>query len=229
MRSTFPNNQPPKNHDRLHKSVLIQMADGRHVELMRITEEHHRQYADIHGMDYRCVYGNPITGKRAGWGKIPLLLEGIAMGYETVIWLDADAVVIRRDVSIANLCDSGIGMVRHPNPKHWNSGFIVSRSGPEQERFWKLVDAAPENDHPWMEQVVINELAASPEFANMIHALDPEYNSVPGVVMGKQPVILAGHGLMFERRKAILRQGVGRPLVRNRHPSCPLSIGPSNL
>ena len=50
-----------------------------------------------HQMDYWDVGGVPVIDKRAGWGKVPLILAGIAMAYEHIVWLDADAVEVRTE------------------------------------------------------------------------------------------------------------------------------------
>lgn len=189
---------------RLMKSLLVQMATGEHLYLLSLTRDHHRRYAERHGMDYWCIAGNPTGGKRASWGKIPLLLAGISLGYESVIWLDADAVIVRPEINLGELGRGGIGMVRHPNPEHWNAGFIVAHATPLVERLLQRIDASPENDSAWMEQVVVNELSRNPEFAGIFRSLDLKFNTVPGVFDVQSPVIVAGHGLPFPHRRAIL-------------------------
>jgi len=189
---------------RIKKAVLIQSAVGRHLELLEMTRDHHRKYAEQHGMDYWCIAGNPTTGKRAGWAKIPLLLAAIATGYEKAIWLDADAVVVRPDVNLARSCTTGIGMVRHPGPPHWNSGVMVVHATPEVARFLRIVDESPENDSAWMEQKRINDLAEEPSFRSLLEEIDIRYNSVPGCAVSDQPVVVAAHGRPMEERIRIL-------------------------
>lgn len=46
---------------RLRKSLLIQMASGPHLELLEMTRDHHRRYANQHGMDYWDVSGCQFT------------------------------------------------------------------------------------------------------------------------------------------------------------------------
>lgn len=189
----------------LRKPVLIQMASGLHVELLELTQEHHRRYAQRHGMDYWCIAGQPVREKRAGWGKVPLLIAAMELGYETAIWLDADAVIVRPEFDLSRLVDHGIGMVRHPSPPHWNTGLIVAKAGLDAFRFWQDVNAAPENDSAWMEQEAANALAKDPGNMGIVHSLDLRFNSVPGYAVANEPVIVAGHGLPMERRMQLLK------------------------
>lgn len=202
---------PVTRHDtygRLGKSLLVQMACGPHLDLLHLTRAHHRDYATSHGMDYWDVAGLPSQEKRPGWGKVALIIAAIRLGYDCVIWLDADAVIRRPNINLANLITSGIGMVRHPSPDHWNTGMIVSKSSALVERFWGEVDGFPENESSWMEQVAVNELASQPHFAQLLQSLDLRYNSVPGFASADDPVIIAGHGAPLEKRKEILRLGL---------------------
>jgi hypothetical protein len=201
---------------RLNKSVLVQLATDHYLELLDITRRHHRECARKHGLDYWCVEGAPVRDKRAAWGKAPLVLAATALGYESVVWLDADAVIVRPEVDLANLACHGVAMVRHPNPEHWetkfhwNSGFFVSRANVATQRLWRLVDESPENDSPWMEQFAINNLAETAEFGPLFQPLDLQFNCVPDVVPADNPVIVAGHGLPFLRRREILIDALAR-------------------
>ncbi len=186
-------------------SVLLQLADGHHVALLEFTREHHRQYAEQHGMKYWAVVGNPAAPKPPGWGKISLILSAMRAGFDRIVWLDADAVIMRADIDLSRLIDSGIGMVQHPNPTHWNSGVIVAVRSTATERFFQSVEAMPDNGSAWMEQLAVNQLAELPEFRPLLVPLDPIYNSTPGAVMADDPVVLAAHGLAMAARQDLIR------------------------
>jgi glycosyltransferase involved in cell wall biosynthesis len=204
---------------RLQKSLLIQMACGPHLDLLALTRDHHGRYAERHGLDYWCVSGNPTFGKRPGWGKVPLMLSGIALGYECIIWLDADAVLVRPEVNLTSLVPAGIGMVRHPQPEHWNTGVIVARASREVEEFWRQVDLAPENDSSWMEQAAVNALAALPAFSGLLEPLGLRFNSVPGFAAASDPVIVAAHGRPHAQRMEILRGALTQCQVQVDEPA----------
>lgn len=219
----IPRIQPltPIRYGRLQKSLLIQMAEGEHEVLLNLVRDHHQRYAKRHGLDYWCITGNPMAEKRAGWGKIPLLLAGIALGYECVVWLDADAIVIEMDTNLATLAPGGIAMVRHPNPEHWNTGLIISRATAATERFWREVDISPENNSSWMEQLAVNELACRSDFAPLFHSLDLAWNSVPGIAMAENPAVIAAHGLPHQARQAILFQALQACKLRQGNEALP--------
>lgn len=132
------------------------------------------------------------------------------MGYQHVVWLDADAVIFRTDVNLASFSSGGIAMVRHPNPEHWNTGLMIIRASSDVEAFWRDVEALPDNESAWMEQLAVNELAAVPRFAALIHPLDIRFNSVPGFAMSDDPVIIAAHGLPHDERQAIIRNALAQ-------------------
>jgi glycosyltransferase involved in cell wall biosynthesis len=186
------------------RCVLIQMATGAHQQLLHITRKHHESYAARHGMEFWCLNENPAEPKRASWGKITLLLRALRAGYERAIWLDADAVIMRSEVNLAQICDRGIALVQHPNPVHWNAGFLVAAKSPLVERLLTEIDSRPDNDSAWMEQLVLNELAKRPEFRAVLHPLSPSFNATPGAIVVPQPVICAAHGLPFEHRVTLL-------------------------
>lgn len=188
--------------------VLIQMANGLHKQLLDITRKHHEAYAARHAMDFWCLEENPAEPKRAGWGKITLLLRALREDYRHAIWLDADAVIMRPEVNFARICDRGMALVQHPNPIHWNTGFLIASNSPLVARFLAEVESQPDNDSAWMEQLALNELAKQPEYAAVLHPLPAAFNATPGAIIVPNPVIWAAHGLTFEKRVALLQSWV---------------------
>jgi hypothetical protein len=152
------------------------------------------------------------TMGKAGWAKVRLILSAMQMGFQRIIWLDADAVIVDPAIDLGRLTPDGIGMTRHPNSDrcsaHWNSGVMLVTRCERTQRFFENVDSEPENDSPWMEQLAINTLAAQDEWAPLLFPLAPAFNSTPGAVMAQAPVILAGHGLALPDRKKLIGQWV---------------------
>ena len=178
------------------QSILIQAASGPQRELLQITRAHHRWYAWRHGMEYLCVEeANPAAPKRTGWAKIPLIVLAMQMGFRRIVWLDPDAVIFDARFDLSQLVDTGMGMVRHPGPDHWSTGVMAVATSQATFDFLQAVHAMPDNDHPWMEQVAVNAVAARPECSSVISPLAPAYNSVPGGAMAANPVVLSAFGL----------------------------------
>jgi len=170
------------------------------------------------------VEGNPAAPKRAAWGKIPLILAAMQMGFERIVWLDADAVVLNLNVDLSRLVDRGIGMVQHPHPLHWNSGMMVVVRSAATQRFYEAVNSEPENDSAWMEQLPINTLASRPEFADLFTPLDPAYNSTPGAVMADSPSVIAAHGLPHPMRRELIAQWLDQARGMNGEPNSDVAL-----
>jgi hypothetical protein len=67
--------------------------------------------------------------------------------------------------------------------------------------FLQAVHATPDSDQPWMELPAVTAASARPEFARVVSRLAPAYNSVPGAVVARHPVVLSGFGLPHETKR----------------------------
>ncbi|MCE9556684.1 MAG: class I SAM-dependent methyltransferase [Planctomycetes bacterium] len=194
----------------MKRGVLIQAADGPHRGLLEVAHDHHLKYADRHGLDYWCHYGNPTAPKRAGWAKITLLLAALRIGYRQALWIDADAIIVSSEHDILAACSSGLGMVQHPNPTHWNTGVMVANYEPAVVALLARVEAEPENGSAWMEQHALNQLAAQPEYIDAVRELSAAYNSTIGAILSPDPVIMAAHGLPMATRRRLVCEWVAQ-------------------
>jgi hypothetical protein len=188
----------------LMSGILLQSAGGADGQLLRLTREHHRNYAEQHGLEYLCLEANPAAPKRAGWAKIPIIISTMQLGFRRIVWLDASAVVCDVDKDLSQVIDAGIGMVRHPGPDHWSSGVMVVVSSQATYDFFQAVHAEPENASPWMEQLAINALANRQLPSGLITRLAPAYHCLPAAVEAPFPVVQSAAGLPFESRPAAL-------------------------
>ncbi len=77
-----------------------------HLSFLDITEPVARTYALRHSYDFRSVRGGSFSGRSKGrkpaWSKIPLIKEAILEGFDTVFWLDCDAVIVNLSKDIAS-------------------------------------------------------------------------------------------------------------------------------
>ncbi|MEO1564033.1 MAG: putative nucleotide-diphospho-sugar transferase [Pseudomonadota bacterium] len=64
-------------------------------------------YADSHGFDTRVVSSVPTTDWHPAWFRLQLIEELFDEGYDFVFWVDADALIVRRDVNIAEEIEDG--------------------------------------------------------------------------------------------------------------------------
>ncbi len=181
-------------------SILLQSACGADGELLRLTRQHHRAYAERHGLEYLCVHANPAAPKRPGWAKIPIIISAMQMGFRRIVWLDACVVVCDVDKDLSQLVDGGIGMVRHPGPDHWSSGVMITVSSQATYDFLQAVNAEPENASPWMEQLAINALANRQMDSGLITRLAAAYHCLPAAVTARFPVVQSAVGLPEQAR-----------------------------
>lgn len=184
--------------------ILLQSACGPDGELLRLTRQHHRAYAERHGLEYLCVEANPAAPKRPGWAKIPIIISAMQMGFRRIVWLDACAVVCDVDKDLSQLVDSGIGMVRHPGPDHLSSGLMITASSQATYDFFQAVNAEPENASPWMEQLAINALANRQLDSGLITRLAAAYHFLPSAMTAQLPVVQSAAGLPVEAQRSAI-------------------------
>lgn len=86
-----------KDSDRL----IIQSVDGGlWAEWMDLSAPIHGGYATRCGADYWYFLGTWEAGVHPAWNRLPMILEAFAMGYEKVVWLDGDTLVVNQDRNI---------------------------------------------------------------------------------------------------------------------------------
>jgi hypothetical protein len=95
--------------------VLTTFAMGAMAELLDVALPTFAWYAQTHGYDLFVPSGAQFSGmnRPLAWGRIPLMLSLLKGGYDTVLWLDADVVVVRNDRDILDdlPADAPMGMV----------------------------------------------------------------------------------------------------------------------
>jgi hypothetical protein len=183
----------------MKRSILIQQIypDTPGVKLLEMTRNHHEAYCKRHGLDYRCVIDNPSTipPEAGSWGKIQLIKDALADGYDSVIWLDADTLIVDMDTPLTKGVVAGkIGVCWHriPQGDHWNVGTIYLDNTEETRAFidaW-LASYPPEYDG-WMEQGVFNKMAQK---SKTVVTISDRWNATLAVSMVPDAVVLGFHG-----------------------------------
>jgi ADP-heptose:LPS heptosyltransferase len=182
------------------KTVLIQQASGVHLEMLKLTHDLHNAYAVRHGLTYCCVRGPVQSDRHPFWDKIRLIQMMLATGFEFVVWLDADTLVVRPEIDVRTALRDGpsIGMCQNPlpwgdQPWHYNAGVIMVRNTGTARWFFDEVWRAGQVDHhPWHEQAKINELTHKNK--NLVQPLHNKWNCTKGVNTTPRPIIMAWHG-----------------------------------
>lgn len=188
-------------------AVILQQASGDHEQLLRFAEPHHQAYCDRHKTEYVAAYGEailaPVANKHPYWEKVALLNMALSEGYEYVIWLDADCLIVDPEVDLREAC-TGVGATYHdlmqhgfapPAYDHFNCGAVYLRNTPETRQFvmdwWNTSD----EDHPWHDQHSFNQVAAKGLHYCKVDRLEHKWNSTAPYFTSANPVVRAWHGL----------------------------------
>ena len=200
------------------RKLLIQQGSGIYSEMLELTHHHHAQYAKKHGFDFWSIRGDVQKELHPAWNKIRLIQMGLAAGFEFIVWLDADTLILRPEVdffeALAN--ERPIGMCRHPlpfydQPWHYNSGVMFIRNTEATRIFFHRVWVEGPLPHPWEEQARINALALnSPE---LIQQVPDIWNSTAGANEVKNAVVQAWHGQGAAALPA-LKSGLAQVITR---------------
>jgi hypothetical protein len=182
------------------KTALVQQASGVHLQMLDISYDVHNAYAARHGLSFCCVRGPVQADRHPFWDKVRLIQMMLATGFELVVWLDADTLIVRPDVDMRTALRSGgpIGMCRNPlpygdQPWHYNAGVIVARNtGTSRWFFDEVWRAGHVNHHPWQEQARMNELIR--QHPHLVQQLEDKWNCTKGVNTARNPIIRAWHG-----------------------------------
>lgn len=185
----------------MSSAVLIQQASGDARMMLELSADRHAAYCDKHRLTYWPVLGDVQFSRAPHWNKIALVRHALALGFETVVWLDADTLIVRDDEDIRSALNGGgpLALARHPTPgingtpTHWNSGVMVMRNTARTREFFDAVwQAGPHGEHHWHEQARM--LLLLPKFPDLVQQLDDRWNSTDCLTDVPNPVIKAWHG-----------------------------------
>ena len=165
-----------------------------------------------HSVHAEC---RPAGGRPPAWRKIELLRSLLDRGHEAVLWVDADAVILRTDADIAAELRPGkdLYLVQHRTPQFPgqevpNTGVMLVRDSEWTRsllaRIWERTEYL---HHPWWENAALIAImgygsllgdaphAPDPAVMGRIGFLDEAWNAIPGISGCENPIIChyAGH------------------------------------
>jgi hypothetical protein len=201
--------------------------DDRYEPVGNISLLTQRKYAQMHGADFFVSNNADIECDRPiAWRKIQVIKNLFSLGYQYVLWVDADALFVRYDVSFfLNEIEYGkdVYLTAHPEGirKIPNSGVFMVKNSFFGRRFLKRIwDLSIYTDHVWWENAAIIHLISKEDFSDhsipnnrktlndhemkKIKYLDIKWNSIPEAYEGKacvdDPIIKHYAGFPFDYR-----------------------------
>lgn len=144
------------------RKVVCSVGAGAHAELLEISAETFRVFADRHGYDVVLRTELLAPDRPAAWSKVVLMRE-LVDEYDFLFWVDADAAIVDASRDVLDDCRRGrfLSVVAH----HYdgqvvpNLGVVGLRSGRRARRFLELLWADTRYlDHKWWENAAALEL-----------------------------------------------------------------------
>ncbi|MBD2860886.1 glycosyltransferase family protein [Paenibacillus oceani] len=236
-----------------NKMLICSIATGaKHIALLRVMAPTVAFYALQHKMDSLVL---PLESRLApsrppAWDKIVLIYNALRM-YETVMWIDADAIICDpgKDIREALDPDRTIHLVAHkrsrgrliPNTGVW----VCRRADSTLELLEKVWEHAAYIHHRWWEQAALMDLIGyDPQtytfqgptpYSGLVQFLDHEWNS-RNKDSAPHPIIyhycnkhkpvedMEEHYSRFLNRIAGIEPPVAKPLEAGSDPSCSLTL-----
>jgi hypothetical protein len=142
--------------------VIASLGAGPQQRLLELSRRTFEPYARRHGYELALHTRVVDESRPAPWSKIRILRD-LVERYETVVWLDADLVIVDDRVDIARELDDGrfLGLVehRHPTWRMPNTGVMVLRGGAEAAGFLDAVWVLDRYvEHQWWENAAVCDL-----------------------------------------------------------------------
>lgn len=176
--------------------VICSLANGaRYRVLMDVMSKTVIHYADRYGMDTALLKLDErlAAGRPAAWDKV-VLLKHLLNFYETVLWLDADTLIINPDADIRRDLNTGSAMelATHLYAPHFypNTGVCVVHRHSSAINLLEAIWAQGDLIHDvWWEQAALirllgyadphdpNSYTGTTEFSSMVSPLDLRWNA----------------------------------------------------
>ena len=137
------------------RKLLCSLGVGPSAELLALSGETFRTYAERHGYELALHDSVVATERPPAWSKVQILRAALEE-YDVVLWIDADAAIVDASTDILDGLHrrSVLGLVAHryDGQQIPNSGVMVLRRSRAARRF--LADVWNESayvDHKWWE------------------------------------------------------------------------------
>ena len=193
----------------MNTRVLVQFATGQfYEEMVALTHAKHAAYAAKYNADFIVVReANSTTWpgqpRNINFRKLEIMIEMVEK-YEKVLYLDADAVIVRDDFDIFTAAGYGIAFCAiwetlRIVKTHINAGVCLINSSPEVKEFLHEWNKSPggevyKGEGQWHDQAVMNRMMEDRKWRDLLTILPNRFNWCPETQEARDPFIRAFHG-----------------------------------
>lgn len=217
--------------------------DAGYQEMGDLCAEALRRYAAQHDMVLRIHGSLPDTGRPPAWAKIRIIQALLNEGFEFILWVDADAVVVDMEPDIRDEVRDGkdLFLVKHVLTVHPMPGMVVTLDVPNtgimllRNSDWtdailhQLWDYEEYVSHRWWENAALIHLMGyhrllrrdalnvpDPVVLARVRWLDPRWNVVPDAGAPVPRPIIRHHtrGASRQERVAAMRADLDQAMAR---------------
>lgn len=211
--------------------VVTAYRNSEYATLAEITLPRMRAFADRHGHELR-VHRMEASELDRAWIKVPPILDALNGDFDFVVWFDIDALILRFDHDILDLARPNADLLiswHEPEtaqpgcdgestfPPHYNAGvYLIRRSDWSRDFFARMLGLRGQIDHGWSDQATLHamlglnrSLGFGPDLADIpdrlsVGRLDLAWNSIPGIAMADDPVVLHFAGFPHDTRLRLM-------------------------
>jgi hypothetical protein len=188
-------------------AVIIQWSSGPYKQWLRLTMQRHLDYAERHQMDCWLLFGearpeHPL--RPVNYEKAHLIRQALLAGYETIIAMDSDVLIVGNEDLRNAVPEQGFGAVWHAMEDwgsdhgydHYNIGVLYVRSSNLVMQFINDWLCAEDAGHPWRDQHIFNQLCWTPRYQSIVQQIDRRWHStIPNHASeDPNPQVVAWHG-----------------------------------
>lgn len=138
--------------------AVCSACDTAYAPLQSLTAPTIQAYCKIQGYEPRVsIYGSLI--RPPSWHKLIEIGKCLAEGFEAVLWVDTDAIVVRKQISIQSLMVEGKNLYLSSNWLGLNCGVILLKNAPSTRKLLHMAWSQTQLiNHPWWEQAAIRAI-----------------------------------------------------------------------
>jgi hypothetical protein len=202
--------------------IIIQSGDEGVARYLDASQPFHQAYAKRCGADYWRFDGRWHPDVHPAWNRLPMALRALTLGYERVLWLDADTLVVQPDVNVFDRVpsDSVFSMRRTAGGFYWpldgpdqwegyNDGVLMVNDVWDADttvnELWARAFDKPLPHHAptlWELNVLLDYAKANDGNPACVKEMDERFNWQPfaDAAPENEAVIKAWHGMPHEQR-----------------------------